>query len=290
MQWEAWVANNEEFNLDRLDVWGAEQQFTVDADRTIAYAKATNDPIVEHLNGTLTPPVFAVVPAMVAMTDATLSVVPDELMLKILHGEHDLHIFRPIDPGEALTVRAKPIGITGKFSGTVVTTLVETRSNRGDLVNKQYFVGFFRGGKFEGSVGVAPPDHAFDETLRERDPSFTAVQRFDEDQTFRYSEAAGDPMPIHLDEDFAKAMGLPGIIIHGLCTIAFTSHALITAISPDDPSRLTRLAVRLTKPGLPNETITSRVWRTGDGVYAYDTLGETPGKFLITDGLAEFKG
>ena len=40
-------------------------------------------------------------------------------------------------------------------------------------------------------------------------------QRIDDDQTYRYSEASGDPMPIHLDEEFAKQMGLPGIIAHG---------------------------------------------------------------------------
>lgn len=287
------MADNEGFNLDHLDTWGEEQQFTVDAERTIGYAEATNDPIAQHLDGTYAPPVFAVVPAMVMMTDATMSVVPDELMLRILHGEHDFRLHRPIVPGETLTVRAKPIGVEGKSSGVVVTTLMETRSDRGDLVNEQYFIGFFRGGRFEGSVGAAAPDHAFDESLRAREADFTAVQKFDADQTVRYAEPAGDPMPIHLDDDFAKAMGLPGIIVHGLCTIAFTSHALITRISPEDPTRLKRLAVRLTKPGLPQETITTDVWRKGvtadREVFAYETAGdEQPGKFLITDGLAEF--
>lgn len=283
------MADNEGYNLDRLDKWGEEQEFKVEAERTIAYAKATNDPITQHLDGTFAPPVFAVVPATAMMADATMSVVPDELMMRILHGEHDFRIYRPIEPGEVLTIKAKPIGIEGKSSGVVVTTLVETRSNRGDLVNDQYFIGFFRGGVFDGSVGVPAPDHAFDESLRERGPDFTVVQQFDEDQTFRYSEPAGDPMPIHLDDEFARAMGLPGIIIHGLCTIAFTSHALIANICPEDPARLKRLAVRLTKPGVPKETITSRIWRKNDGVYAYETTGdEKPDKFLITDGLAEF--
>ncbi|MBE1496128.1 acyl dehydratase [Amycolatopsis lexingtonensis] len=278
------------YPLDRLDVWGEEHEFAVEAERTIAYAKATNDPIARHLDGTCAPPVFAVVPAMVVMTDATMSVVPDELMLRILHGEHDFRLHRPIVPGETLAVRAKPVGVHGKESGVVVTTLVETRSRtHGDLVNEQYFIGFFRGGAFDGGVGVPAPDHAFPAGLREREPGFTAVQRFDEDQTFRYAGPAGDPMPIHTDDEFARAMGLPGIIVHGLCTIAFTSHALITRISPDDPGRLKRLAVRLTKPGLPKETITTSVWPAGDGAYAFETAGdERPGKFLITDGRAEF--
>lgn len=283
------MATNDDFNLDLLNKWGDAQEFKVEREQTIAYAKASNDPIAAHLDGTYAPPVFAVVPVTSIMADATLGVVPDELMMRILHGEHDFRFYRPIVPGEVLTVRAKPIGIEGKESGTVVTTLLETRDSSGELVNEQYFIAFFRGGKFEGTVGEKSPEHSFDGALRDTDPTFTAVQTFDEDQTFRYSEPAGDPMPIHLDEEFAQAMGLPGIIIHGLCTIAFTSHALLSELSPEDPSRLKRLAVRMSKPARPNETITSKFWKTGEGVYAFETAGdETPGKFVITDGLAEF--
>ncbi|MFB9778187.1 MaoC/PaaZ C-terminal domain-containing protein [Rhodococcus baikonurensis] len=283
------MVTNEGFHLDLLDRWTAETQYKVERDQTIAYAKATNDPVGAHLDGTYAPPVFAVVPLTVLMADATMGVVPDELMMRILHGEHDFRFHRPIVPGEVLTVRAKPIGIEGKESGVVVTSLLETRDSDGELVNEQYFIGFFRGGTFEGSAGVTSPEHTFDAALRDTEPTFTAVQTFDENQTFRYSPAAEDPMPIHLDDDFAKAMGLPGIIIHGLCTIAFTSHALISEISPQDPTRLKRLAVRMSKPALPKETITSNIWKTSEGTYVFETAGdEKPGKFVITDGLAEF--
>lgn len=283
------MATNEGFHLDLLDQWTREMEYKVEREQTIAYAEATNDPIAAHLDGTYAPPVFAVVPVTAIMADATMGVVPDDLMLRILHGEHDFRFHRPIVPGEVLTVRAKPIGIEGKETGVVVTTLLETRDSSGQLVNEQYFIGFFRGGAFEGSVGVQSPEHTFDVALRDTEPTFTSIQTFDEDQTFRYSPAAEDPMPIHLDDDFAKAMGLPGIIIHGLCTIAFTSHALLSEISPHDPTSLKRLAVRMSKPALPKETITSKFWKTGGGVYAFETAGdELPGKFVITDGLAEF--
>jgi acyl dehydratase len=280
---------SEGFNLDRLDVWGDELEFKVDRDQCVAYARATNDPVAAHTDGVYAPPVFAVVPVTIMMADATLSVVPDDLMLRILHGEHDFRIYRPIEPGDALTVRAKPIGIQGKDSGVIVTTLIETRDSTGDLVNEQYFIGFFRGGSFDGTVGEKAPEHAFPAQLRDRAPDFTVTTKYDDDQTFRYSEASGDPMPIHLDDDFAKQMGLPGIIIHGLCTIAFTSHALIGNVCPDDPAKLKRLAVRMSKPAFPNETITTSAWHAPDGTYRFETAGdEKPDKFVITDGLAEF--
>ena len=84
---------------------------------------------------------------------------------------------------------------------------------------------FVRGAQGVEDVGDEAPPHRFDESLREREPDAEVAQTFDADQTYRYAEASGDPMQIHLDEEFAKAVGLPGIIIHGLCTMAFTSVA-----------------------------------------------------------------
>jgi acyl dehydratase len=284
------MAGNAGFQVDRIGRWGEESEFKVERDRTIAYANATNDPIKQHRDGTLAPPVFAVVPAFQMMAEATMAVVPDDLKFRILHGEHDFRLHRPIEPGEVLTVRAKPIGIDGKKSGVVVTTLVETRDRGGGLVNEQYMTGFFRGGSFDGTVGENAPEHGFSQELLSRDPDFIATQQFDEDQTFRYAEPSGDPMPIHLDENFAKQMGLPGIIIHGLCTIAFISHALLTRVSPDDPATLKRLAVRMSKPARPGETINTSVWADSAFTYRFQTTGAgEPDKFVLTDGVAEFR-
>jgi acyl dehydratase len=95
-------------------------------------------------------------------------------------------------------------------------------------------------------------------------------------------------MPIHLDDEVARAMGLPGIIIHGLCTMAFTSHAVIGHAAPDDPTRLKRLAVRFSKPCRPKETITTRIWNAGGGAYAFETTSDS-GAVVIKDGLAEIE-
>src|SRR5436190_68532 len=162
----------------------------------------------------------------------------------------------------------------------------ETRATVDEqLVVEQHMTSFVRGAAAGESVGEAPPPHAFDEALRGRDPDAAVEQRFDADQTFRYAEASGDPMPIHLDDDFAKAMGLPGIIIHGLCTMAFTSRAVIGHACPEDPTRLKRLAVRFSKPCLPGQTITTRIWNAGDGAFAYETTSDA-GAVVIKDGLA----
>ena len=43
--------------------------------------------------------------------------------------------------------------------------------------------------------------------------------------TYRYAGASGDYNPIHLDDEFARSVGLPGRILHGLWTMAQVARA-----------------------------------------------------------------
>ena len=275
------------FKADAIGTSTDPVEFEVTRERIAAYAAATNDPIQAHAAGDLAPPVFPVVPAFQANGMAVLSVIPGELLGAVLHGEQDHHFHRPIEPGMKLTTVATPIGMRQRSSGVTVVTKTETTAD-GEPVVDQYWTTFVRGATGADDVGEDAPGHRFDEALRERDPDATVEQTFDADQTFRYAEASGDPMQIHLDEEFAKAVGLPGIIIHGLCTMAFTSVAAIQHACPDDPTRLKRLAVRFASIALPEQTITTSIWDVGDGAYAYETATDAGG-VVIKDGLAEIE-
>lgn len=273
------------FTTSQIGVWSAPSQFTVTRERTVAYAEATNDPIAAHLAGTLAPPVFAVVPGFAVMAEQTLAVAPKEDAGKILHGQHDLYIARPIAPGDILTTRAQVIGVHTRSSGVVVTTFVETQDVTGELVNEQYFTGFFRGSEHEGNAGRTAPQAPDAET--DTGAAVAMVQKIDLDQTFRYAEASGDTMPVHLDDDFARSVGLSGIIVHGLCTMAFASHALISHVAPGAPDRLRRLTVRFSAPARPGEEITTTLRQSAMGQYAFDTVNDH-GAGVLTGGHAEF--
>jgi acyl dehydratase len=279
------------FNLEAIGSWGETSEFKVEREKIQAYAESTNDPIEVHQKGDIAPPVFAVVPAFEALSTMSVSVIPPEMLMRVLHGEQDFRYHKPIEPGMTLKTRAQVAGIHGRSSGVTVCCLGETRDAATDeLLVEQYMTSFVRGAELEGGAGTEPPSHGLDPALLEKDADATVSQTFDKDQTFRYSEAAGDPMPIHLDDEVAKAMGLPGIIIHGLCTLAFNSWAVIGHACPDDPTQLKRLAVRFSKVVLPEETIDTRIWSTGEqdgkSVYAFQTDAEN-GDPVIKDGLAE---
>lgn len=254
--------------------------FLVEPQRTIAYARATNDPVAAHLRGELAPPVFAVVPAWESLVEAVSRVAPPEVLPLLLHGEQDIHIHQPIAPGMRLESSAEVVGTHVKASGTTVTVKSTTSTSDGELVNEQYMVAFLRGWHASDVGGAPAPGHAFEPAGDE--PEKTLSAKVDEDQTFRYRDASGDHNPIHVDDEIARAVGLPGMIVHGLCTMAFTSWAAVMSLCNGDPRRLKRIAVRFSQPVLPGQEITTRFWSGGH----YETVTDS-GAIVIKNGLVE---
>ena len=281
------------FGIDKLGQWSEGPEFKVESDRTRAYAAATNDPVAAHQKGEVAPPVFAVVPIWDVMAGSMAAVVPPEVMLQVVHGEQDMRFHKPIRPGMVLRSKAAPVGVHVKPSGTTVVVKVDTRDEAGALVAEQHVVSFCRGVSEGEGVGETAPGHTLTDEVKAGEPVATVSQTFDTDQTYRYAEASGDRMPIHLDDALAKGVGLPGIIIHGLCTMAFTSWAVVQSVAGGDSTRLKRLAVRFSRPVLPGQTITTRIWKAGeDGgstLYGYETTNDA-GEVVIKDGLAEVAG
>ncbi|WP_396902090.1 MaoC/PaaZ C-terminal domain-containing protein [Mycolicibacterium sp.] len=277
------------FDDSGLNTWTDEERFEVTRERLAEYAAATNDPIPAHRAGDIAPPVFAIVPVFEALLVPAVDVLPVELIPRVVHGEQDFHFHRPIRPGDKLVSRGKMIGYEGLENGTRAAIYLECRTEGGELVNEQYVTTFVRGFDAGKSVGELSPNHRFDEALRDGAPVATVTQHVDDDQTFRYGPAAGDPMPIHLDEEVARDAGLPGIIAHGLCTMAFTSWAVLTELAGSDVHRLRRFAVRFSKMVLPGDDLETRIWRTGstDGITSYAFETARGSDLVITDGLAE---
>ena len=108
--------------------------------------------------------------------------------------------------------------------------------------------------------------------------------------TKRYAEASGDPNPIHFDEDFAKSVGLPGCILHGLWSMAQVARAH-TDLAGGDPRSLKRLAVQFRGMGFPGQEIvvTSTVKEAGDGHIVTDTVAAQGDNRIIRNAEAELE-
>ena len=276
------------FTADALGQFTEEREFKVEVPRTVAYAAATNDTNPRHTSGELAPPVFAIVPVWDAMTAAAGLVTPAEAFSQVVHAAQDMRFTRPIVPGDVLRSRAAPMYVAVRGVGTTVAVRTETVDNTGAPVNEQFVTLFFRG-PFEGDGGgEAAPDHKLTAVVKASRPLAEVAYRFDDDQTFRYAEASGDPVPIHLDDAAARAVGLPGIIIHGLCTMAFCGRAVIESLAGGDPARLARLAVKFSRPVRPGQEITIRVYGEGEGSYGFEALN-AEGQAVVKDGRAELR-
>ncbi|MEU4418970.1 MaoC/PaaZ C-terminal domain-containing protein [Nocardia salmonicida] len=280
------------FDPSGLDRWSKEGVFEVTRARLSEYAEATNDPIPAHRSGAIASPVFAIVPVFRSMLEPTFAVIPRELSGHGVHLAQDFTFHRPIRPGDTLTSRAKMVGYHGRPNGTSGHIVMESRSSDGELVNEQAVTVFVRGFDAGESIGEPAPDHRFPEHLLGREPLATVTQQVDDDQTFRYSPAAGDPMPIHLDDDFARQMGLPGVIVHGMCTLAFASWAVLGEVGGSDVGLLKRLAGRFASPVLPGQVLTTRIWagEQSSGSRSYHFLTSTDTGVVIKDGFAELGG
>jgi acyl dehydratase len=106
--------------------------------------------------------------------------------------------------------------------------------------------------------------------------------------TKRYAEASGDPNPIHIDEDFAKKVGLPGCILHGLYSMAQVAKAH-TDVAGGDPRSLKRLEVQFRGMGFPEQEIvvTSTVSESEGGRIVTETIARQGDKRIIRNATAE---
>ena len=105
----------------------------------------------------------------------------------------------------------------------------------------------------------------------------------------RYAGASGDFNPIHVDEEFARAVGLPGRILHGLWTMAQVARAQTEAAG--GPEHLKRLSVQFRGMGMPEQevVVSGTVRAVADGRVVIDTVAEQDGKQIIRNAEAELE-
>jgi acyl dehydratase len=262
------------FDLAAIGRAGSGHEYTVTGASMQAYAEATDD-----VPGG---PVFAIVPVWKAIAPASEAVASGDVRRFVVHYEQDLLLRRPLEAGMRVVSQATPVAVLPRPNGTSLVIRTETRDQDGDLLNEQYVTEFFRGVQTGEGVGERAPDHRL---AADGDPVAEVTYRVAEDQTIRYAAASGDDFAIHLDDEFARGVGLPGRIVHGLCTMAFAGRAVLEAGGIEDPRAVTRLAVRFSAPLFPGESLTTRVWEV-DGAFGFESVN-AQGVAVLKDGRLE---
>jgi acyl dehydratase len=107
--------------------------------------------------------------------------------------------------------------------------------------------------------------------------------------TYRYAGASGDFNPIHIDDEFARSVGLPGAILHGLWSMAQVARAQTDAAG--GPDALRRLSVQFRGMGLPEQelVVSSTVREVRDGVAIVDAEARQGKTRIVRRGEAEIR-
>jgi acyl dehydratase len=105
--------------------------------------------------------------------------------------------------------------------------------------------------------------------------------------TVRYAGASGDFNPIHIDDEFARSVGLPGRILHGLWTMAQVARAQTEAAG--GPQRLRSLSVQFRGMGVPEQevVVSSKVREVSGGVAVVDAEARQGDTRIVRRGRAE---
>jgi acyl dehydratase len=144
---------------------------------------------------------------------------------RLVHAQHDIVIHRPLRAGETVRTAARIVAALARAPGAFVVFRCETRDAKGALVIESHYGYLYRGVALDGPdarlVDLAEPQPLPGSLapLGEIAVGATAAHV--------YTECARIFNPIHTDIAYARAAGLPGIILHGTATLALSvSRAL----------------------------------------------------------------
>ena len=185
------------------------------------------------------------------------------LNARLVHAQHDLVIHRPAG-NETLATTARVVAAEQRRPGAFVTIRLEAHGPAGDPVSTTDYGMLYRGVELDGASRARerlddPPRHTSSlKPVGEVPIAATAAHV--------YTECARIWNPIHTDPEYARAAGLPGIILHGTATLAFSVSGLAE-------KRVRRVRCRFAGMVLMPSTLTVHASRENDEV-VFETRNE----------------
>ena len=185
--------------------------------------------------------------------------------VKVLHGEQELEIHKPLPAAATVTATTKVTDIIDKGADRGALILQErtvTDAETGEKLATLTSTTFARGdGGFGGPTEGGRPVHM----LPEREPDL-ACDLPTLPQAALIYRLSGDYNPLHADPKVARAAGFEAPILHGLGTLGIAGHAILKSCCDYRPEGFRSLALRFSAPVYPGETIRTEMWRDGDVV------------------------
>jgi acyl dehydratase len=205
--------------------------------------------------------------------------------VKIVHGEHDLRLFKPLVPSGEVYSENKVLTVVdkGKGKGALIVTKRDLYDrSSGELLASQWQNAFARG---DGGFGSGDPPPEPLPSIPEGKPDAVCDLPTYPNQALLY-RLCSDLNPLHADPVIAARAGFPRPILHGLATYGLGCHAVLRTFCDYDQSLLKRYAVRFTAPVFPGETVQTEMWRRGSVVHFRSSIVER-NVVVLDHGIAE---
>lgn len=262
----------------------------VDPELALAYALATNDDNPRYAAGECAPPLFGVAAAAPAVNGVYHQMFTEYPYIDLIHVGEDCLFHRGIAPGDTLVVVAAMLSIRPSPLGALLTHKTTITDEHGRPVQDNYGTVLVPSLREVAASGEAAPDPTVIGLRRSRPRHERSVELTD-DQAFRYCAGSGDWQPIHYSDDAARAAGLPGVVLHGMCTMALCAAGVTDLVAEGDPNRLARLAVRFSNPVLPGTQLTVRISEPIqlDGMQCHAVRADSDGRPAVRGGRADVR-
>jgi acyl dehydratase len=181
----------------------------------------------------------------------------------LVHGEQGITLARPLPTAGTADISLELVGVHDKGSGALVIADTHVRlAGSGELLGTARAGMFIRG---QGGFGGPPaPREAEPWAKPEREPDAAVVHHSSPGQSLIY-RLSGDRNPHCTDPARAKADGFDRPIFQGLGTLGFACRALIQTVCDGDSDRFRTMSARFASPMFPGETLTTLIWRIGNG-------------------------
>lgn len=276
-------------NLSRLGHRYEGATYAVTKEAVLQYAEATNDPNPLYDQGAAIPPIFPVRIINDLLMTTLLDADNGVDFTRLVHGSQDFVYHRHLKVGDTVTSAAEIIAMEAKGSGDLYTCRYDVLVD-GEVAVSATSGFFIRGKKKPAAEGASKgaPKAAPAPTPEPEGRAFEGSTVVAKDQPRRYADASGDQNPIHLDNDYATSVGLGGVILHGLCSMAFASRAVVQHGCQGDPRRLASLGLRFSDMVRPGDEITTR-GKAADGSLVFESTNQE-GVIVLSKGRATLTG
>jgi acyl dehydratase len=200
---------------------------------------------------------------------------------QLLHAEQSLTLHRPLPVAGLVELTSMITDIFDKGSGALIVNKTTGVVDGEPAFTTRSSV-FVRGaGNFGGERG---PSAQYAAPERPADAELISHTSLNQALIYRLT---GDRNPLHSDPKFAAAGGFDRPILHGLATYGITVRLLLGEFAGGDPSRLSTVDGRFTKPVLPGDDLVVSAWRDGEDAVIFRTANGA-GEIVLDRGRAEF--